>query len=208
MHAINDNYYGYLKNNNRKMDTWNSHKWLWNPFHTPHFLQCSHPLCEMVSSIFSNEKKRGSRRLSAMLKRGKNIYHSALSACWLMLGIMLDTCLTLSLLIFKTLWWDGASVIPIVQPKKEINVEDKWVSWELKPLLVPCLMLVLLATFPSLENCALSTDKWPCLWRVSATQHLLSQHGEGPAQGWHPDTSCQVTHGLPHSLPKCTPSKI
>lgn len=151
------------------MDTWNSHKWLWNPFHTPHFLQCSHPLCEMVSSIFSNEKKQGSRRLSAMLKRGKNIYHSALSACGLMPGIMLDACLTWSLLIFKTLWWDGASVIPILQLKKEINVEDKWVSWELKPLLVPCLMLVLLAAFPSLENCALSTVKRPCLWRVSAT---------------------------------------
>ena len=133
MHAINDNYYGYLKNNNRKMETWNSHKWLWKPFHTPHFLQCSHPLYEMVSSIFSNEKKWGSRRLSALLKRGKNIHHSVLSACWLMPGTMLDTCFTLSLLIFTTLWWDGASVIPILQPKKEINVEDKWVSWELKP---------------------------------------------------------------------------
>lgn len=70
--------------------------------------------------MFSNGKRGGSRRVSVLLKKGRDIDHAVLCAWCLMSGMMLD------FLPFN-----------VHNPMmKEMETKDEWLSSELKPLLV------------------------------------------------------------------------
>lgn len=103
--ATQGNYYGSLKSNNNKTEAWKSTKWLWSRFIYIVFSSSRLHCMRWTSSIFSNETRGGSWTWSVTVKQGSAVYHSMLSAGCFMSDATLHTCLTLSPLIFTTLWW-------------------------------------------------------------------------------------------------------